>query len=104
VISGVAKAANKTINNENFSIFIPSFINVRKNNITNGIIYKIKRFLEVVCSMPSSIAKPILAGTWWARLETTAKCAAFPSSAFYVSAKALSKISPLSQIGFAIPD
>ena len=54
--------------------------------------------------MPSSATNSILAGTYWARLETTAKYAAFPSSAFHVSAKALSEISVLSQIEFVAPD
>ncbi|WP_334352856.1 hypothetical protein [Companilactobacillus sp. HBUAS56257] len=54
--------------------------------------------------MPSSIAKPILAGTMWADLEPISKPEIVFKLDLLVSAKALTKISHLSQIGFAIPD
>ncbi|WP_334332125.1 hypothetical protein [Companilactobacillus sp. HBUAS59544] len=55
-------------------------------------------------SMPSSIAKPILAGTMWADLEPISKPEIVFKLDLLLNAKALSRISHLSQIGFAIPD
>jgi hypothetical protein len=61
-------------------------------------------FIVFGCSMSSSIAKPILAGTWWADLEPISKPEIVFKLDLLLNAKALSRISPLSQIGFAIPD